>query len=71
MQTTTKQKANPYRDMPPFEKSQFIARLLHAIQSSTICYEGAQEVIDLGVELGLFNGVKIGIELTAVENADL
>jgi hypothetical protein len=71
MTTTTKQKANPYRDMPPFVKSQFIARLLHAIQSSTICYEGAQEVIDLAVELGLFNGVKIGIELTAVENSEI
>ncbi len=69
MQTTTKE--NQYRQLTPFERSQFVAKLLHAIQSSIICYEGAQEVIDLGVELGLFNGVKIGIELTAVENADL
>ncbi len=69
MQTATK--TNAYKEMPPFERSQFICKLLHAIQSSTICYEGAQEVIDLAVELGLFNGVKIGIELTAVENSEI
>lgn len=41
------------------EKTEFIGKLVHSVQSDPDLYSMAQKIIEMGEEKGLFEGVKI------------
>jgi hypothetical protein len=48
-----------FEKLTPKEKTEFIGKVVHAIQSSTKLYLMGKEIIGLGEIQGLFEGVKI------------
>lgn len=48
-----------YEAMTTIEKTEFVGKLLHSVQSSNELFDLGKEIINLGIEKGLFEGVKI------------
>ena len=51
--------ATMYQNLLPKERQEFIGKIVHAIQSSNVCFYKAAELIDLGEYLKVFDGVTI------------
>lgn len=48
-----------YQDLSHVEKITFIGELLHSVQTDSALFKMAQQLIDLAVFKGVFNGVTI------------
>lgn len=63
-------KQSTYSLLTPFERQEFLAKFIHCIKGSEVLYESAQEIIQFGYQFGMFKNVKIGLEVTTVENQE-
>jgi len=48
-----------YEELSPFERVEFIGKLVHAVMSDNFMFQVGQDIIKTGENKGLFNGVKI------------
>ena len=48
-----------YEELTPFERVEFIGKLVHAVQSDDNLFFAAKCLIDTGQDLGVFEGVTI------------
>lgn len=48
-----------YQNLTPKEKTEFIGKLVHATQSSEYCYQLGQQLIKVGENQNVFEGVTI------------
>lgn len=48
-----------FEELTPKEKTEFIGKLVHSVQSDPELYSMAHEIIKMAEEKGLFEGVKI------------
>ena len=48
-----------YEELSPFERVEFIGKLVHAVQSDDVFFDEAKVIIYNGEVFGTFEGVKI------------
>ena len=57
-----------YKKLDSFEGPLFIAKLIHAIQNSSHCFNIGQSMIDTATAQGLFEKVKFSHEIKHEDN---
>lgn len=53
-----------FEELTPAQKVMYIGEIVHCCQSDDQMFEFGEQIVKMGVMKGLFDGVKIGMEVT-------